>query len=936
MADKIEYSRLLLKRTNIAGEVPTIPPTSAVTLNQFTPTDIFVGEMYANVEDDRLWYRTNNGIVELNVSGSTGTTVVPTLTQVLNEGNTTGGFDISVSSGNTIIFGGLTSGGTSQYLGLDADGRTIIVTGATGGSGTSGTSGINGTSGSSGIDGTSGSSGVNGSNGSSGTSGISPVGLYLPLSGGTVTGNTYFGLLSGITIDQTNNRLGINTSNPSSTIEAFGTNSKINYDDTAGGVFQISGDTFLPRFSVAGAPSISRPLFSLSMGVRTYDDVTYPGYGKVGDGHLYASNEMNGLNIINRQSSGTSLDDYIRFYAGQDANGTTPDIHIQGSGSTRGYVGIGTANPTEKLHVVGNTRLAGEVYLPNVTSGLSTTFLTIDPDTKQITTATSGAAGSSGSSGTSGADGSSGSSGTSGISGSSGSSGTSGADGSSGSSGTSGISGSSGTSGISGSSGTSGANGSSGSSGTSGANGSGFTWAGEWSFILEPYAINSVVEYDGSSYIAITGNGGADSPPNDPTNWALMAQAGTSGSSGINGTSGTSGVSGTSGSSGVSGTSGSSGVNGTSGTSGVNGTSGTSGIGSSGTSGLSGVNGTSGTSGISGSQDLETTLGIGNTTGANNILFDTGYYIANDNLFGNTNQIIPEGADGKLHLTSSSGSDVTDISANPDGINLTTEQANVFVGSNPLLSSGVVIDIYSGNSLVLNGITSGASTTFLTIDPDTKEVHYTSGSTGGSGTSGTSGTSGGGGGGATGTHFAWELSPNSRYNLSLTSEYHEIEWNLWANQMTLFPFTPARDVDVSGFSMSTTFTAGTPGTPQIVMCAYDHNPTTNLPGNLILSSSTITLQFPFVQHKYTTNYTFSAGTTYWLGYGFNNMASVTAGFAVTYEGLMTFAAPNTHCCDEPYKFAINTSYTFPTLPDPFTGTRYTGNGRPPEICILPR
>ena len=400
MADKIEYSRLLLKRTNIAGVVPTIPPVSAVTLNQFTPTDIFVGEMFANVEDDRLWIRTNTGIVELNTSGSTGTTI-PDLTQVLNEGNTTGGFNINVTSGNTIVFEGLTSGATTQYLGRSADGEVIIITGATGGSGTSGTSGssgINGTSGSSGVSGTSGSSGINGS---SGTSGISPVGLYLPLSGGTVTGNTFFGITSGVTIDQVNNRLGINTSNPSSTIEAFGTKSKINYDDTAGGVFQISGDTMLPRFSVAGAPSISRPLFSLSMGVRTYDDVTFPGYGKIGDGHLYASNEMNGLNIINRQSSGTTLDDYIRFYAGQDANGTTPDIHIQGSGSTRGFVGLGTINPTEKLHVVGNTRLAGDVFLPNVTSGESTTLLTIDPDTFEVFY-TTGSTGGSGTSGTSG------------------------------------------------------------------------------------------------------------------------------------------------------------------------------------------------------------------------------------------------------------------------------------------------------------------------------------------------------------------------------------------------------------------------------------------------------------------------------------------------------------------------------------------------------
>ena len=179
---------------------------------------------------------------------------------------------------------------------------------------------------------------------------------YLPLSGGTVTGNTYFGATSGITIDQVNNRLGINTANPQYTIDAFGTKSNVSYQDTSGGVFQISGGTLLPRFSVVGSPSVTRPLFSLSMGVRTYDDVTFPGYGKVGDGHLYGSNEMNGLNIINRQGSGTT-EDYIRFYAGQDANGTIPDIHIQGSGSTRGYVGIGTTNPTELLDVSGKTKV---------------------------------------------------------------------------------------------------------------------------------------------------------------------------------------------------------------------------------------------------------------------------------------------------------------------------------------------------------------------------------------------------------------------------------------------------------------------------------------------------------------------------------------------------------------------------------------------------
>ena len=37
--DKTEYSRLLLKRSGISGEVPTIPPITATTLNDFIPTD---------------------------------------------------------------------------------------------------------------------------------------------------------------------------------------------------------------------------------------------------------------------------------------------------------------------------------------------------------------------------------------------------------------------------------------------------------------------------------------------------------------------------------------------------------------------------------------------------------------------------------------------------------------------------------------------------------------------------------------------------------------------------------------------------------------------------------------------------------------------------------------------------------------------------------
>jgi hypothetical protein len=345
MADKIEYSRMLVKRTDQTGEVPTVPPITAVTLNQFIPTDLFVGEFFLNEVDDLLWIRTSNGILPISLSGSTGTTTTPTLTQVLFQGNVTNGYNIDVSAGDTIIFQGLNTGSTNNVLGIDASGNTI-VTSATGGT-------------------------------------IIVTGDYLPLSGGTVTGNTYFGSTSGITMDQVNKRLGINTATPQYTIEAFGLKSNITYQDTAGGVFQISGDTFLPRFNAAGAPSGSKPVFSVSMGVRTYDDITYPGYGKVADGFVYASNEANGLNIINRQGTGTT-EDYIRFYAGQDANGTMPDIHIQGSGSTRGYVGFGTETPVEKVDIRGNVRVIGQSYVSLPSTGTTTSATTISWDSGNI------------------------------------------------------------------------------------------------------------------------------------------------------------------------------------------------------------------------------------------------------------------------------------------------------------------------------------------------------------------------------------------------------------------------------------------------------------------------------------------------------------------------------------------------------------------------
>ena len=98
---------------------------------------------------------------------------------------------------------------------------------------------------------------------------------------------------------------------------------------------------------------------SVRFGVRgsAMSPFIFDEYGKTNDSFLYSSINNNGLNIISAPGiSGT--EDYIRFYAGQNAElANTPDIHIQGTGSTRGFVGIATENPTDTLHVNGSFRL---------------------------------------------------------------------------------------------------------------------------------------------------------------------------------------------------------------------------------------------------------------------------------------------------------------------------------------------------------------------------------------------------------------------------------------------------------------------------------------------------------------------------------------------------------------------------------------------------
>lgn len=118
MLDKTEYSRLLIKRTNSTGTVPTIPPVTADTLSQFTPTDIMIGEFFLNTVDDSLWIRTENGIypIELNGGASTGVT---------------GNFEIKSGQTWTELYSGNSDAGFTQIDWDRGNVQEIVLTAST-------------------------------------------------------------------------------------------------------------------------------------------------------------------------------------------------------------------------------------------------------------------------------------------------------------------------------------------------------------------------------------------------------------------------------------------------------------------------------------------------------------------------------------------------------------------------------------------------------------------------------------------------------------------------------------------------------------------------------------------------------------------------------------------------------------------------------------
>jgi hypothetical protein len=71
----VQHSRILIKRATTTGVVPTLPASDDHTDGTWLVTDIYPGELFLNLVDERIWTRFDSGIVELLDTSSISDTV---------------------------------------------------------------------------------------------------------------------------------------------------------------------------------------------------------------------------------------------------------------------------------------------------------------------------------------------------------------------------------------------------------------------------------------------------------------------------------------------------------------------------------------------------------------------------------------------------------------------------------------------------------------------------------------------------------------------------------------------------------------------------------------------------------------------------------------------------------------------------------------------
>ena len=205
--------------------------------------------------------------------------------------------------------------------------------------------------------------------------------------------------LNDVYIVENGGNVGIGTSTPIEKLHID--NGDILVTDTNGSFSTDIQNSIGPLTLLSGATTeltrfgVITPIYGgVTFGIRGASEPSFSSYGKQGDAFIYSSAENNGFNIVSRPGTGT--DDYVRFFVGQSAGAAgTPDLYIQGSGTTRGNVGINTDTPTEKLHVNGNTKISGSLNIGNILGNTPIGNLGFDSSGNVVSGTTGGGGGES-------------------------------------------------------------------------------------------------------------------------------------------------------------------------------------------------------------------------------------------------------------------------------------------------------------------------------------------------------------------------------------------------------------------------------------------------------------------------------------------------------------------------------------------------------------
>jgi hypothetical protein len=134
MAKIEQFSRLINHRVTTSGQLFTIPTSNDHTDETWLSTDLYIGEIGINVTDDKAYFRTNNGIVQIATGTSSGgSTSSQSNIWVFNSpniqiGSTYSADAIIPKSGYYTDLGSTTLPFKDLYLGGAAGGQTTIDT----------------------------------------------------------------------------------------------------------------------------------------------------------------------------------------------------------------------------------------------------------------------------------------------------------------------------------------------------------------------------------------------------------------------------------------------------------------------------------------------------------------------------------------------------------------------------------------------------------------------------------------------------------------------------------------------------------------------------------------------------------------------------------------------------------------------------------------